>query len=66
MSQLYAVKVAIEKKIEHDKLDRAAIMGKICLQSGKVLAFIKPDSPDDPDMIAKLKSAAKEILNLSL
>ncbi|HEV2172059.1 MAG TPA: hypothetical protein VGR71_00755 [Nitrospira sp.] len=66
MSQLYDVKLAIEKKIEQDQLDRAAIMGKICLRFGKVLAFIKPDTPDDAETVAKLKNAAKEILNLAL
>lgn len=66
MSQLYDVKLAIEKKIQQDKLDKAAILGKIGLKSGKVLAFIKPDTPDDPDAVAKLKNAVKEILNLTL
>jgi hypothetical protein len=30
------------------------------------LAFIKPDTPDNPETIAKLKRAAKEVPNVTL
>lgn len=56
----------IEEKIKTDGLDAAAVKGKIGLKSGKVLAFINASTPDNPADIDKLKSAAKEILNLSL
>lgn len=65
MSQLNDMKVRIEEKIKADGLDAAAVKGKIGLRSGKLLAFISPTTPDDPVAIAKLKEAAKEILNLN-
>ena len=66
MSQLNDLKLKIEEKIRADKLDEAAVKGKIGLRAGKLLAFIGPNTPDDPTAIANLKAAAKEILNLSL
>ena len=66
MGQLYDMKVQIEQKIKDDKLDAADIKGKIGLRSGTVLAFISATTPDDPAKLAKLKSAAKEVLNLNM
>lgn len=66
MSQLNDIKLQIELKIKTDQLDAAAIKGKIGLKSGKVLAFINAGTPDDPESLAKLKAAVKEILNLAL
>ncbi len=66
MGQLNDLKLKIEAKITADGLDPMAVKGKIGLRSGKVLAFITPSTPDDPDAIAKLKAAAKEVLNLTL
>lgn len=66
MSQLNDLKLKIEAKITADGLDPVAVKGKIGLRSGKLLAFITPSTPDDPESISKLKAAAKEILNLTL
>ncbi len=66
MSQLHAMRMRIEEKIKADGLDAMEVKGKIGLRSGKLLSFITPTTPDDPEAIAKLKSAAKEVLNLSL
>jgi hypothetical protein len=66
VGQLNDLKLRIEEKIKADGLDGAAIKGKLGLRSGKVLAFITASTPDDPEAIAKLKAAAKEVLNLSL
>ena len=66
MSQLNDLKIKIEQKIKADKLDEVAVKGKIGLKSGKLLAFINASTPDDPAAIAKLKAAAKEVLNLNL
>lgn len=66
MGQLNDLKVRIEEKIKADKLDEAAVKGKIGLKAGKLLAFITPSTPDDAAVIAKLKAAAKEILNVNL
>jgi hypothetical protein len=65
VSQLNDIKLLIEAKIRTDKLDANDIRGRIGLKSGKLLAFINENTPDDPDAIAKLKRAAKEVLNLA-
>lgn len=66
MSQLYDLRLRIEEKIKADKLNPMDVKGKLGLRSGKLLALITPSTPDDPEVIEKLKAAAKEILNLSL
>jgi hypothetical protein len=66
VSQIYDMKLRIEEKIKHDGLDANEVKGKIGLKSGKLLAFITASTPDDPATLAKLKQAAKEVLNLSL
>lgn len=64
MSRLYKLKVLIENKIKADGLDAMAVKGKIGLRSGRILALISPTTPDDPDAVAKLRQAAKEVLNI--
>lgn len=65
MSKLYDLKVLIENKIKADGLDAVAVKGKIGLRSGRMLAFISPDTPDEPAAVAKLRQAAKEVLNIN-
>jgi hypothetical protein len=66
VSQLYEIKLRIEEKIKADKLDANEVKGKIGLRAGKLLAFITADTPDDLATVAKLKQAAKDILNIAL
>jgi len=66
VSQLNDLKVRIEARIKADGLDPVAVKGKIGLRAGRLLAFINPNTPDDPEAIANLKRAAKEIINLTL
>lgn len=66
MSALYDIKILIENKIKADRLDAADARGQISLRSGKLLAFITPNTPDDPVAVAKLKQAAKDVLHMSL
>ena len=66
MSVLNDMKLRIEEKIKADGLDAKEVKGKIGLRSGKLFAFISASTPDDPDTIARLKQAAKEVLNLNL
>lgn len=65
MGALYDMKVAIENKIKTDGLDAMAIKGQIGLRTGRILVLISPSTPDDPTSVAKLKKAAKELLNLN-
>jgi hypothetical protein len=66
VSQLYDLRILIEENIKTSGLDAMEVKGKISLRSGKLLAFITRTTPDDPAAIAKLKQAAKEVLNLNL
>jgi hypothetical protein len=60
------MKLRIEEKIKTDKLDANEIKGKIGLRTGKLLAFITADTPDDPAIVGKMRQAAKEVLNIAL
>jgi len=66
VSQIYDMRLKIEEKIKADGLNAMDIKGKLGLKTGKMLALITPTTPDDPDLISKLRDAAKELLNLSL
>ena len=63
---LYDMKLAIESKIKSERLDAAAIKGQIGLRTGRVLSLISVNTLDDPAAEAKLRQAAKEVLNLRL
>ncbi len=65
VSQLYDVKVLIENKIKADGLDAMDVKGKIGLRTGKMLAFINPNTPDDPETLAKFRKAVKDVLNIN-
>jgi hypothetical protein len=65
VSQLYDLKILIEKTIEAKGLDAVDTKGKIALKSGRLLAFISPSSPDDPVYADKLKQAIKDVLNVN-
>jgi hypothetical protein len=60
------MKLQIEAKIVADGIDPKEARGKIGLRSGKLLSLINPNTVDDAVIVAKLKVAAKEVLNLSL
>jgi hypothetical protein len=66
MSAIYDIKIKIEDVIKSQNLDATAVRGKIGLKAGFLLAFVKPDSPDDPTKLTKLRAACKEILNLAV
>jgi hypothetical protein len=61
VSQLYDLKLLIENKIKADGLDAKEMKGKITLRSGRLLALISPSTPDDPEAVAKLRQAAKDV-----
>lgn len=66
LGKLYDTKVAIQKVIEQRGLDSAKVSGSICLKAGLLMALIKPETPDDPAKLEKLKTAAKDVLGVSL
>jgi len=63
---LYDLRTLIEKKIKADGLDEVQVKGEIGLRSGRLVSLISSGTPDDPIAIAKLKQAAKDVLNISL
>ena len=66
MSQIYDAKVKLEKIIQERRLNEAEVKGKLSLRSGMLLAFVKPDSPDDPLKLDKLRIAARELLKAEI
>ncbi len=66
MSQLYDLRMAIENKIKTEGLDATEVKGKIGLRSGRILALISANTPDDPMAVAKLRQAVKDVLNINL
>jgi hypothetical protein len=66
VSQLYDLKVLIENKIKADGLDAMEVKGKIGLRTGRMLALINSSTPDVADDVAKLRKAAKDVLNINL
>lgn len=65
MSRLYDLRMLIESKIKADGLDAMDVKGRIGLRSGRMLAFITPTTEDDPDAVAKLRQAIKDVLHIS-
>ena len=65
MSRLYDLRMLIESKIKADGLDAMDVKGRIGLRSGRMLAFITPTTQDDPDAVAKLRQAIKDVLHIS-
>jgi len=66
MSQLYDLSKKIDGIIAERGLPEAKIKGAIGLKSGVLLAFVRPDTPDDPSKIQNLKTAIKEILDVAV
>lgn len=65
MSQLYDLRMLIENKIKADGLDAMEVKGKIGLRSGRMLAFITPTTVDEPEAVAKLRQAVKDVLSIN-
>jgi hypothetical protein len=66
MSQTYQAKLKVEQVIQERRLNEAEVKGKLSLRSGMLLAFIRPDSPDDPVKLDKLRAAARDLLKIEL
>lgn len=66
MGQLYDAVERINNEIERRGLDVAKTKGEISLKSGFFLAIIFPHTPDDPEKLSKLKTAAKDVLGLEI
>jgi len=66
MGALNDVKMKIDKIIVDKHLDPVSIRGTIGLKAGFMLAFVKPETPDDPAKLEKLKQAVLLVLAVSV
>ena len=64
MGAIYDIKAKVEDIIKERKLDSAAVRGAIGLKAGFMMAFVKPETPDDPAKLEKLRHAVALILNV--
>lgn len=61
-SRLHAAALRVAEIIERKKLDPARARGEIAMRAGFGLGFIDADTPDDPEKLARLQAAAREVL----
>ena len=66
MGKLYDMAVAIQKAIERSGKDPAKARGMIGLKSSVLLSLVRPDTPDDPAKIEKLRAAAEDVLGVAI
>jgi hypothetical protein len=66
MGRTYDAKLKLEKIIQERRLNEAEMKGKLSLKAGMLLAFVKPDSPDDPVKLERLRAAARELLQVEI
>lgn len=66
MGKLYDAKIRLEQLIREKKLDEAAVKGSLSLKSGVLLALVRPETPDDPAKLEKLRAAARQVLEAEL
>jgi hypothetical protein len=64
MSLMYELRVLIDNRIKADGLDEITVRGEIGLRAGRLVSLISPRTLDDPAALAKLRQAAKEVLNI--
>jgi hypothetical protein len=66
MGQTYEAKRKLEQVIQERRLNETEVKGKLSLKSGMLLAFVKPETPDDPVKLEKLRAAARELLKIEI
>lgn len=66
MGALFDAKNKILEIIAKEKLDTSLTMGKVGLKAGFLLAFVKQDTPDDPEKLKMLRQAVKEIMGATI
>ena len=66
MGNLYEMKLKVEKAIKTRGLDEFKTKGQIGLKCGFSVTMISDTSPDELEKIARLREAAKHVLQLAL
>lgn len=59
---LYALLQRIDEHLAGAGASRFKLRGRIAVQAGLALELVAPDSPDDPEQLARLRAAATEVL----
>ena len=66
MGRLYDACQQVQAEIDARGLDAFKTRGAFALQTGFLFSLVAPDEPDDPQKLADLRDAAKEILGMDL
>jgi hypothetical protein len=63
---LFDAKTKILELIATERLDSTLTLGKVGLKAGFLLAFVKQDTPDDPQKLKMLQKAVKEVMGATI
>jgi hypothetical protein len=66
MGKLYDAAQVILSTIEERGLDVFRTRGAINMKTGFLITLVHEDDPDDPEKLAALRDAAKEVLDLDI
>ncbi len=66
MGKLYDYCQQIQQHIERNNLDVFKSRGELALRCGFLISLVGPDEPDDPEKIAALRDAARDVFGLTL
>lgn len=66
MGKLYDYCGQIQGHIERNQLDVFRTRGALNLKCGFLISLVSPSDPDEPERIAALREAAREVLGLEL
>lgn len=66
MGQLHELKQRIDQAIVVHKLDATKTRGMIGMKAGFLIGMIDANTPDDPAKLQKLRTAAQEVMQISL
>ena len=66
VGQLHEAVKQIDDLIALKGLDATETKGLIGMKAGFFLIIISPDTPDDPEKLASLRTAAEEVLGQSI
>lgn len=66
MGRLYDAVEEIDRVCQARGLDAIKVKGEISMRAGFFLAIVFPHTPDDADKLDKLRSAAQDVLGVTL
>jgi len=66
MGKLYDYCQQVQQHIERNNLDVFKSRGELALRCGFLVSLVGPDEPDDPQKIASLREAAKDVFGITL